>query len=79
MAPIRVATSEISSAQSNIATLYGIVMLAPLTPNARANVTKSSTSAAGSGRYTASTPAARNAALCIAGDTECDTGEPTTP
>jgi len=39
-------------------------------PIARANAAKSPASAAGSGRYTASTPAAFNAALCMAGDTE---------
>src|SRR2546429_565423 len=48
-------------------------------PNALPNATKSLASTAGNGRYTASSRAARNAALCIAGETECATGRPTIP
>ena len=48
-------------------------------PNASANARKSAKSAAGSGTYTASSPAAANAALCMTGDTECITLSPTTP
>ena len=51
-------------------------MLTPCTPSAVANIVKSSALDATSGTYTASTPAARNAALCIAGETECVSGEP---
>ena len=79
IAPTRRATASASSTRSNSGTLYGIVTLAPFTPNARAKVTKSSASAAGSGRYTASRCVARNAALCMAGDTEWEIGEPMRP
>ena len=44
------------------------VTLAPAMPRASANVRKSSKSAARSGTYTASSPAAANAALCMAGE-----------
>ncbi len=44
-----------------------MVTLAPLMGSARANVAKSSAPVAGSGRYTASTFAALNAALCMDG------------
>ena len=54
-------------------------MLAPFTSSAVANIVKSSALDATSGTYTASAPAARNAALCIAGEIEWLNGEPTTP
>jgi hypothetical protein len=40
---------------------------------------KSSALDATIGRYTASRPESRNAALCIAGEMECVSGDPTTP
>jgi hypothetical protein len=53
-----------------------MVTLAP-SANAFANM-KSSVSAAGSAGDRVDTGAV-NAALCMAGDTECDTGRPTRP
>ncbi|OLB63190.1 MAG: hypothetical protein AUI11_02420 [Acidobacteria bacterium 13_2_20CM_2_66_4] len=79
MAPIRRATASISSTRSKSDTLCGIVTLAPLTPIARPNVTKSSALVAGNGTYTASVRVSRNAALCIDGDTECATEPATMP
>ncbi len=78
-APTFLLSSSVSSARSNRSTLYGIVMLTPCTPSAVAKIVKSSALDATIGTYTASAPAARNAALCIAGDTECVSGDPTTP
>src|SRR3954465_5363969 len=56
-----------------------MVTLTPRTPSARPKTAKSSASAAGNGRDTASRPTPPNAALCIAGETEWDTGDPTSP
>jgi hypothetical protein len=50
--------------------LNGAVTPAPFMPIARANATKSATSAAGHGTHTASRCAARIPAFSIAGDTE---------
>ena len=79
MAPILVAIGVAASTHSSAATLYGIVMLAPSILNASAKARKSSKSGAASGTYTASMPASRNAALCIAGESECSAFGLTTP
>ena len=54
-------------------------MLAPFMRMVLAKRAKSSASFASSGTYTALTLRCANPALCIAGDSECITGFPTTP
>ena len=78
-APTSAAIGEISSRCDTIGTLNGAVTLAPRSPIASAKRRKSAASAASSGTYAAFRPTAANPALCIAGDSECSTGRPTTP
>ena len=72
IAPMRRATASTSSTASNSATLSGIVTLAPLMPMRAAERAKSSALDRRQRQVDRVDAArARNAALCIAGDTEC--------
>ena len=79
-APRARAVTDSSSTTAAAASLWGIVTDRPPIPSARMPSTASATSpgATSKARYTQSRPSARKAALWMAGDRECRTGDPMT-
>jgi hypothetical protein len=80
-APSRRASGLSSVQREATACLWGRVMLRPRQSSAsRARTTPASSGAgAGRARYTQSRPSSSRAALCMAGESECRTGSPSTP
>src|SRR5438552_8787438 len=78
-APTRAQTSVFRATDRSTASLCGTVALpAPLIAACAASTAGSDSIETRSARYTASIPSARNAALCIAGESEWATGSPMT-
>src|SRR5689334_9998262 len=80
-APMARAAGDISSTKLITACLWGMVILAPAKPSAVRPATAAASRSGGTakGTYVQSRPNAPKAALCMAGERLCETGQPTTP
>src|SRR5262249_3553657 len=79
--PARSADSSSSWQNGITPALCGVVTLAPAKPSAARPATASPSAAwsTGSGTYAQSSPRAAKAAFCIRGDSDPDTGSPSSP